>query len=261
MNITKPYFTRYAEEITENLGYGATWTPGTPLRLGTVGTFRNGVLLPLSHLDSLGIEFETESDPSPTTYTHMSEGDVSLSFKASGETDDAFQALAKAEAGAAVSFARGNAVLFSAGGCSETRVADVPGLEADLIRAAREGRWKPKWAVVTHLVEAESATIMLSTERGSRVELRAGGTVGQGPLDLADLSGGVSLASAGSLSQMIVAESGLTPLFHAYGIKRKLLRDDYQGGFMATDDAADDPFERIDFDADSLDESMLDSPA
>lgn len=260
MTFTEPYFTKYAKEIRNNLHYGATWTPGTPLRLGTIGTFRNGVFLPISHLDSLGIDYETEEDPNPTTYTHMSDGSVSLRVKASGETDDAFDALAKAEAGVSVSFTRGNAVLFSAEGCRENRVRDLPRLEERMKDSARNRRWNPRWAVITHLVEAGSATIMLSNDKSNRVELRVGGTVGQGTIDLADLSSGVSLASAGSMSQIIVGENGLTPLFHAYGIKRKLLSGRYEGGFLARPGEADDPFERIDFDQESLDESMLESP-
>src|SRR5215212_9385870 len=105
--MAKP-FVQYAKEISQGLNYGATWTPGTPLKLGHMGTFVNGVFRPQGNIQALGISFEVEVDPTATKYTYASQGGVSLSFKAQGQSSQLFQSLAEAEAGARISFTREN---------------------------------------------------------------------------------------------------------------------------------------------------------
>lgn len=123
--MAKPY-ARYAKEIRDRLHYGATWTPGTPLKLGQVGTFENGVFVPKSNLGALGIKrFELEADSKATSYTYSSSSGVSLNFKAKGASSQTFKSLAEAEAGVAISFTRENAVVFGVSDRYEHRIADV----------------------------------------------------------------------------------------------------------------------------------------
>ena len=217
--LAKPY-THYAKEITHGLRYGATWTPGTPLRLGQIGTFEDGIFLPLGHLNTMGIRFGLELDTSPTTYTYMSAAGVSLRFKAKGETSSLYKSLSEAKAGVAITFDRENAVVFSASGCLEHRISDILSLQALLADLLNGGGWKENWAVVTHLVVADSATVVLSQSANTVLELEATGSAGSGPAKVGDISGGVALSFSDSMNQLIVASPGLTPLFHSMRLKR-----------------------------------------
>ncbi len=217
--MAKPY-THYANEIRAGLHYGATWTPGTPLRLGQIGTFQNGIFVPLGHLSSMGIEVALDLDTSPTTYNYASAAGVSLRFKARGESSSQYRSLGEAEAGVAITFSKENAIVFSASGCLEHRIADILGLQALLTKLLLAGGWKEDWAVITHLVAAETASIVLAQSANTVIELEAAGTAGNGFTKLGDISGGVALSYSDSMNQLIIATSGLTPLFHAMRLKR-----------------------------------------
>lgn len=213
-------YATYSKEINRGLFYGATWTPGTQLKLGTIGTFRKGIFVPQSRLSSFDIVFEEEWDNSKTSYTYASSSGVSLEFKGKGQVGKDFKSLTDAVAGVAVRFTRSNAVMFSIGNCLEHRIKDILALQQELAHRLTRQNWNEEWAVVTHLVEAASGTILLSSSSDTTVELEASGSGGSGPVSLGDLSAGVKMSYADSMNQLIVAEEGLTPLYHTLRLKR-----------------------------------------
>ncbi|HXM57398.1 MAG TPA: hypothetical protein VOB72_18515 [Candidatus Dormibacteraeota bacterium] len=198
--------------------YWVTWPPGLQLALGDVGIVRHGRLTPTSRLAERDIEVDIDVAGGLRELAYDSEGAVSVTFKAAGESPDGFQALARADAGACVRFARENAVLAVYTELRETRIRRLGELAEQLTRRFWEGTWSASEAVVSSLVTARSATVLVGIGSQSRAELRAGASV-------------ATLASLGSLAadvgivhrdRLALALSGpdVTPFFRLVRLRR-----------------------------------------
>lgn len=257
--MSQPYI-EYAKQISSGLRYGATWTPGTPLRLGQVGTFESGIFVPRGHIESFDIPFTTETDSTPTSYTYISDAGVLLRFKTKDQSGQSYQSLIEGQAGVAISFSKKHRVVFSATECFENRIADTLSLQAQLTHRFNRKMWQEDWAVVTHLVTAKSATILLSNTDDSVIELEIAGSNIPSSIGLVDISANIALAYSGSMSQLILGAKGLTPLFHTMRLRKQFWSGEPKVVFNkstlfrkdgGTSSIQNDGFERIDFDMDS----------
>jgi hypothetical protein len=82
------------------------------------------------------------------------------------------------------------------------------------------------WVVITKVVKAHRATILLSGSTEAFVELRASGSVAAGNVDLADLAVGFARARASGMAVNLVAEGRLTPLYEAFRLRQPTLTRD-----------------------------------
>ncbi|KAB1190572.1 hypothetical protein GJR96_16565 [Haloferax sp. MBLA0076] len=205
--------------------YIPTWTPGRNRQLGDIGYFDRGVFERRTSLDDFDIGFTIRTDPAPADYITQASRGVDIKFSAKGELDESFQAITKAEAGARIEFSRRNAFVFSAPNCHEHEIENKTQVKRELLRIleAGEGDWDENYAVVTDLVQAASATIIISGSSNSAIELRATGDVGQDWYSLAGISANAEMAwSRGSLTKVITSE-GITPLFQPIRVKKHFL--------------------------------------
>ncbi|HEY3421142.1 MAG TPA: hypothetical protein VGK23_11380 [Methanomassiliicoccales archaeon] len=239
----------YAKEIYKNLKYRPTWLPGTPLALGTVGHFVNDQFIAVTDLTNLGIPFEETIDPDKDDIDFTSKKGVSITFKAAGETNDQFKAVAKAEAGALVEFSKEGAVVLQLRDVSLNRISDQAKLSRDMLRAINDDdeakKWQRDWVVVTEVAKAGSSTIFISESKKSRLELKASGSAM--PTSLVDASANLSIATLSDVSTKVLAEAGLTPLFRGLRVKQRFfgLFDDVTVAF-AREPSPEEIFEEID---------------
>jgi hypothetical protein len=84
------------------------------------------------------------------------------------------------------------------------------------------GDWEKTNVIVTEVVSAGSATILISSHGGARAELEASSQLGPQGLQLANLSANVKVVRLQGIGTHFVGESGLTPLFKAYGVRAPL---------------------------------------
>lgn len=213
----------YISEIYRNLRYRASWLPGTPMGLGTVGPIEDGIFRAVTDLPLLQIPFEETDDPEKkANIDFTSQTGVSMAFKAAGEVDGRFAAVAKAEAGALLEFSREGAVVLQLREVLLKRISDQARLSRSLMRAVAVSdgskQWQRDWVVITEVARAGSATIIISNSKKSRLELKASGTTA--PTSLVDISANLSVAAESDVSTKVIAESGLTPLYRALRIKR-----------------------------------------
>jgi hypothetical protein len=216
-------YSAYTKDIHKHLRYRATWLPGTPVALGDVGILDKGVLVPQTSLPRLGVDFEVQTDTVPDgTLDYQSANEVSIAIKAAGELNKRFNALAEADAGALVEFTDADSVLLQLRGVRVERVADQAALRRALLDAVvaadDQRRWDRDWVVVTDVVTAASATILIAGGRGSRIELKAAASVA--PTSLADVDAGLTTVSESQVSTKIVAQNGLTPLYRGMRVRR-----------------------------------------
>lgn len=247
-------FKKYARTVRKHTNYRATWLPGSRLELGQVGIISDGVFHYRTDLEKLGIAFEVRRDNQPNdTFNFDSNGVRSTSFKAAGETDEAFKSVAAAKAGARVEFSGAHAVVMRTKNARVNTIADIAKLETDLLAAVQrtigpDGEavppvWQRDWVVITEVVDAEAATIIMSTERDATIEIEASGTIG--PDGLVDVDAGFGHESTQSIGIKEIAKRGMTPLHRAIRVRRQFLWwwDDVVPADGQPPQAGDDLFE------------------
>lgn len=213
---------QYTDEMKKRFGYLATWNPGVPLKLGDIGTLKNNIFTRLSNVHDLGLEFEVRHDPTQTILEHNSSGSVSITTKMSGTSAPEGSVLTNLDAGIIVEFIKENSTLFKANNTTSPTIKDSINLGNQILQLYRSGKWNKNWVVITELVEAESATILISSKSNSKIELKANANIEAPALDIADATFNFSTQFSRGLETKIVAEGGLTPLFKVMGMKTRI---------------------------------------
>lgn len=213
---------QYTDEMKKKFGYYATWNPGVPLKLGDIGTLNDNVFTRLSNLSDRGIEFEIREDLTKTPLEHSSEGSVSVTTKLSGTVAPQGSVLTNLDAGIIVEFSKENSTLFKANNTTSPSIKDAIKLEEQVLDLYRKGKWNKNWAIVTELVEAENATVIISNNSNSKIELKANANIDAPTFDIADAEFKFSTQFSKGLETKIISAEGLTPLFKVMGMKTRI---------------------------------------
>lgn len=212
---------KYTREMRRQLGYFATWLPGTPLDLGDIGVFKNNIFTKISNLSDFNISFEIEEDANTSDIEHHSAGSVSLSTKASGKTIEG-STLGELDMGIAVQFSRQNAILFKANNAKSPSIKNQIDLGRTIVQLFKDGKWDKNWSVITELVVSESTSVIISSSSKGKIDLKATGDVSINKIDIASAEATFELAYSKDLSTKIIAQQGMTPLFKVSKIKSRL---------------------------------------
>jgi len=224
---------QYTKELYTQLAYTATWLPGVPLCLGDVGTFTKGIFERVMNIKELGISFDVRQDKTPSQIDYSSERAVSISFKAAGETPKPMSQLTVSQAGFTIEMTRDNAIMFQAVETYSPSIEDQVSLGKRIVRLYKGEKWRPEYFVITEILVAKSATILISSAAKAQVEISVTGSVTPGGLNLADINAGLRLEHSRNMHTRIIATGGLTPLFKARCVKKKKLRPgelEFRGG-------------------------------
>ena len=213
---------QYTDEMKKKFGYYATWNPGVPLDLGDIGTFKDNVFTRLSNLKEIGIEFEIRPDETKTPLEHNSQGSVSVTTKLSGTAAPQGSVLTNLDAGIIVEFSKENSTMFKSNNTSTSTIKDGIKLGNQVLALYRAGKWNKNWAIVTELVEAENATIIISNTSNSKIELKANANIDAPTFDIADAEFKFSTQFSRGLETKIISAEGLTPLFKIMGLKTRI---------------------------------------
>ncbi|MBN1340097.1 MAG: hypothetical protein JXA03_12280 [Bacteroidales bacterium] len=213
---------QYTREMHKKFGYYATWEPNRPLSLGDVGIFRKNEFTRISNLVHFNISFNINPDDTPGDLEYNSQGNVTITTKLSGTIPAAGSVLTEADAGISVDFARESSILFKANKTLTPSIDDLVALGKKIIELFKQGKWNKDWVVITELVKADTATILISNKGGSKIELKATANVSASDFDIADAAFEFAPAFSKGLETKIIAEKGITPLFKVMGIKSRL---------------------------------------
>ncbi|MBC8081924.1 MAG: hypothetical protein H7Z21_01825 [Hymenobacter sp.] len=213
---------QYTKEMKNRFGYYAAWDPGIPCALGDIGVLKNNVFTRLGSLTEQGIPFEALLDTTPVDMDYESRGSVTTTLKASGAATPTGSGLGQLDAGIIIEFSKANAVVFRAQSCLTHQLKDTIRLGAAVLEQFRAGRWDKNWVVITSLVEAKSATIVISKQAQGKIELKATANISAPKLDVADGSFAFAQSFVRGIDTKIIAQAGLTPLFNVMGIKNTL---------------------------------------
>ena len=214
---------KYTNELYKQFHYFATWLPGAPLELGDIGILKNNEFTKISNLNNEGIEFKIEEDTTKSDLEHSTNGAVSITTKLAGTVPAIESVLTSADAGFTIKFSQENAILFKANGTLTPRIDDQIKLGKEVIERYKQGKWNKDWVIITELVQADSATIIISSSEKGILELKAKTNISTAKLDIADISLNLECPYSKDVSTKIISEQGITPLFKVSKIHSNLL--------------------------------------
>ena len=227
----------YLADMYGEYRYWAAWTPLTRISIGDCGPLEDDLLFRRRRsVAEFGVSpsalasEEAERDP---VLRFTSQNAVDITAQAAGKSAD-IPGVPSGEVGAKITFLRANATVVAALGVSERRLTDQYLLEQELKPLVERGIVPPDYVVVTDLVTADSARVLISTGAGQSVTLRAGASAPVGGFDLAALGGKLSIAVENTVGHESDGTNGATPIFRLMGFdignqirrfKRWLLRE------------------------------------
>lgn len=212
----------YLKHIATQTGYRATWEPNRPLYIGAVGKLEDGVFTIFSSLEKEGIVAEIMKDESAGVWDYTSSDSVNIGIKLAGQIPAAGSALTEADAGFTLDFKSQDAVVFQADKTLTHQIVNMGAIEREIIQKYRNDAWPKDWVVVTQLIEAESATIIISNSSNNQIDLKASANVGTANLKLTDASLGLQVVRERGSSFKVLAKNGITPLYRVMGIRHPL---------------------------------------
>jgi hypothetical protein len=235
---------QYTDEVRKRFGgYYATWTPDVPLKLGDVGILENNIFKRMDNLNNLGLTFEIIEDQTKASLEYSSKNSVKLTNKIAGDAVPQGSMLKISDTGIIVEFSREKAVLFKLNNVTSSYIDKLSALGDDILDRYNNNQWKKEWVVITELKKAESATIIISNSKDSKIELKANANIGITDLDIANTSFNFSVQNPNNADMKIIAQEGLTPLFQLMGITKKgssteitILNQDYSFELITGED-------------------------
>jgi hypothetical protein len=210
-------YEQYSEELRSEFDYLSAWLPNAHIELGDVGNLHRDRFERLSSLADLGLRFGVRDRDRGVDLDYSSADSVGVTVQAGGEV------MPQASAHITVSFDRQHGMVFQAKSCRITEIADRQELGRQVLELARAGQWPTNQVVVTEVISTGPAVVIIARQRGARIDL-ATDLIGLAtPLPLASASAALNIVSAKGIGVKVIAPDGLTPLFRASGVRRRLL--------------------------------------
>jgi hypothetical protein len=214
----------YCQDLSRKLRLLATWPPGSPMTVGRIGRFlANKVFDPETSLSSYGISVNVEDSPGGSgVLSYTSAGVIGFGIAAGGKVPDLTSGLVDAEATVTISFGREHSIVFRASGLRYRTMQDQPKMARKVAYLLKRGEWGRDWHIVTQVVEADSASILISQTSSAEVELALGASANVNGIDLLGVDLKPRVVRQTEMSTIMVNEGGLVPLFKAKRVKRTL---------------------------------------
>ena len=245
----------------------AAWPPASPMKVGHVGRFLGDhVFDQETSLGVCGIEFSVDDEPGPGVLSYTSEGVTESGVKAGTRVPDLASGAITAKAQVRIGFQREHGIIFRASGLRYQTMRDQPRMARNVARLAESGQWGRDWYVVTQVVHAASATILISDAPAAEVELSLAADAEAGGIGLPGIElPGIELFGAGlaprvvrytHMHVLIVDEGGLAPLFKAKRVRRTFFGDvTLKAGFGPADVSAIEDLDDTSFERELLEEA------
>jgi hypothetical protein len=250
-------FKFYLTHISGNAGYRANWEPNKPLVLGMVGKLTNGVFDVITTLEQEGFQPEVLKDSSPGELDYTSNQTVDIDIKLAGKAPSIGSVLTEADAGFVLDFKGENAVVFQIKDTLTHQVMNLGKMEHEIVSRFKNKNWPKDWLIITQLVEAVSATIIVSNSANNKIELKATANAGTPNLKLTDANLGLTVAKEKGSSLKVIAQAGITPLYRVMGIRHPLFgKVSLKSRGIAPGVQEEEKFRYQDFDARELEEEI-----
>ena len=199
--------------------YWPAWPAFTRYQLGDIGTLNGHVFQKVATLTELGLNSIPHTGVDTSQLDISSEKDVSITFKAAGQANPLFTSIGNAEAGMRIDFGQSGAFIVEAPQIVEDELTGLLSLQKAIVHAYTQGKWDRDWLVITRLVRAASATVLISRSSQASLELAASGQLSAVVTALGDVNAGITLRRQSGDTMNMICAVNATPLFQLSRIK------------------------------------------
>jgi hypothetical protein len=231
----------YADEVSKHLDYLPTWPLNYDVKLGDVGVLEGSVFKRTDTLEALGIRGLAVRKGQGTQLLEFSSREgVEITWTAGAES-----AIEKLGGEVEIKFSRDGAVFLRVGEHALEQFESTDALGREIIQRYESGDWRRDRVVVTEVVKAAAATVLVSGSGNAGAKFKLDASLpGTGALARGKLSQLVSVT--GSFTTKIVGE-GVSPLLRTCGL-RGWFRKEFRTGKvpMAGRQTKDLKFGRVD---------------
>lgn len=214
----------YLQHMHEKTGFRATWDPGKPLKIGFIGKLEGpGVFTVFTSFSKEGITPEILTDSTSDSLDYISNDQVTFGVKLAGSAPALGSVLTETDAGFELQFKSEKAILFKIDGYKTHQIINTAAIQDQIKHKYYSKNWDWDWIVVTELIEAEAATIIISNSGNSSLTLKAKSTIGAQNLKITDASLNLSTALETGSTLKFITQSHLTPLYKVMGLVKPFL--------------------------------------
>jgi hypothetical protein len=238
----------YTSELLREQNYLANWLPINPIEPGDIGDFVDNAFVKKGSLADCEVAFTIEESPIEADIDYASQGASSISTKLAGKILPVAQFLEAADLGFVVEFNKENAIILKTKNATVKRIKNQLALEPALLKLYKQNILKKGRVVISEIVYADSATILVSKSKDAKVEVKATAKLGNAAVDIADAGFNFTTTNKKNMELQYIAEKGLVIFYRVLGIKDSwfsqpqiVTKDGYRGD---TDEAK---FEQVDF--------------
>lgn len=211
----------YTEAIRDHFKiFYANWPIGTPIKLGDYGTMDGRIFIPEGNItDDFKIKFKIRTDTTKDHYYFKSTDSVKVEFFPKGSVS-IHPSMPSIRASMRIEFAKEESVFFNSAGIRNHSIESIDNLGNIILSMFKNNKWSEKKVVVTRLVQADSATVIISGKSGASICLDAQ-SVAIPNINLADASIKFLVSVDNGIAFQIISEEGYFPMLGISGIKTK----------------------------------------
>ncbi len=211
----------YAKEIHQSFDkLYVNWLPNEAVTLGDFGYLQNGLFHKEGNLKEILRDIEIhEASPNPPAwyeYRSTSTQVVEISPQSQVKVNESIDI----NVGLEIKFSHKNSVFFNAPGCVVRFIDNLLNFKEKIIGLYNTGKWQQEYVIVTKLLQATSATIIISSSDNSSITLEAGG---QTTIDLANANLKFKVKSENNIGFKLTTERDIIPLIGFHKLKKGFL--------------------------------------
>lgn len=208
----------YSESIHNNLHMYAAWPINTPLDLGDFGILDGHLFQRLGNIkERFNIKIKSISSKSPIHLDYKSADMIETNLYARGDIKAGVQ-IPLARAGLEISFSGENAIFFDAAGCNISTIENKDHVFNEILKLYRKGMWNKENTLITEIIRAKSATVLISKSRNGLVFLEADSPE-VSVIKLGEASVGLKCTSEKGSILKVISAKDTTPLIKLGRIK------------------------------------------
>ncbi len=202
-----------------SLGRSGTWFPGDLLRLGELGTLRNGCFRREKDLSDVGISFGEEEASYDDVFVRASANRFSAAGAGGAEATGMGQMRLD------YSFDREGSFVLSAHRLRHIRIKELSHVCDRVLSAHQSGRWDPQWILIDQVWTADHLVVVISGSSAARGSFSATASAVPTLEDVSDPALDVKfVVESGDLTQF--RGSNKTPFFTGRRLKRRWILSD-----------------------------------
>ena len=212
----------YVQEISKKTNYRANWLPDKPMNIGDVGKIEDGIFTLYTTLELQGMPVKIRESTSTLHSDYTTNDSVKIINGLDSSSSTASFSLSPGKQRCKIEFVKSDGVLFQISNPNRLSIENLSDIENQILELYKKSVWNLGWVIVTELIRADSATIIINSGGSNTLEFELSGTADIDSINLADTNLDLRLVSETGTSTKLIARPDLTPLYVIKGISDPL---------------------------------------